>query len=195
MPSQIICSSGATKSKIQQLLALGWPPPPPHRIRSRSTCSGNHPWNYHHQHHPCSCCHPPILGGYLAKHWHNLRQRPSEVIDTLPHELFQKFIWYAKTNCQPEISDEADYIIGQFYINMRKELVHGPNSMPCTPRQLQTLFRMSIARARIEMAEEVTRKHAEDVLELVRFSQADILKKNVAKKSVALQVKTLQQFF
>jgi DNA helicase MCM8 len=104
----------------------------------------------------------------------HLRQRPGEVIDSLPHELFQKYIWYSKKNYHPEISEEAEEIIGQFYMDMRKMQV-GPDSLPCTARQLEALFRMSIARARIEMAEVVTAEHVNDVLALVRFSMSDVL--------------------
>lgn len=103
-----------------------------------------------------------------------LRLTANEQIDTLPHELMQKYIAYARKTVQPKLSAEAAVELKKFYLELRK-VQHGVESIPVTTRQLEALIRLTQARARTEMAAEATIQHAQDVISIIRLSMADVL--------------------
>ncbi|GAX76612.1 hypothetical protein CEUSTIGMA_g4058.t1 [Chlamydomonas eustigma] len=80
--------------------------------------------------------------------------------DPLPPQLLRKYIAYAKQYVHPRLSDEARQVIGSFYLHLRGQTVPG-SSTPVTARQLESMVRLSEARARLELREEVTREDAE----------------------------------
>jgi hypothetical protein len=70
---------------------------------------------------------------------------------------------YARRHCNPQLLPEAGVVLCEFYKELR--LKHGSDEgMPITTRQLESLLRLSEARAKIELAEFVTRDHALDVV-------------------------------
>lgn len=95
-------------------------------------------------------------------------------LETLPTEVMQKYIMYARKNCFPTISPEATEVLGAFYSEMRTTRP-GIDSVPVTTRQLEALLRMTQARARVELAEEATVAHAQDVLAILRYTMVDVL--------------------
>lgn len=103
-----------------------------------------------------------------------LRLTGNEHIDTLPHELMQKYISYARKTVQPRLSVEAAAELKRFYLELRK-VQHGIESIPVTTRQLEALIRLTQARARTELAAEATIQHAQDVISIIRLSMADVL--------------------
>ncbi|VEN36802.1 unnamed protein product, partial [Callosobruchus maculatus] len=96
-----------------------------------------------------------------------------ENIDHLPHTLFRKYIAYAQKYVKPYLSDEAKEIIKEFYLSLRKQFKTG-DCTPITTRQLNSLIRLTQARAKVELREEATRDDAKDVIELMRFSLVDV---------------------
>jgi len=91
----------------------------------------------------------------------------SEVIE--PH-LLKKFISYAKHMVFPKLSIEACEILKDFYIQLRENSTNNPNSLPVTSRQLDSLIRLSQARAKLELRSIVTRQDSIDVVKLVQES-------------------------
>lgn len=127
-----------------------------------------------------------------------LRLTSNEYIDTLPHELMQKYIAYARKTVQPELSTEAAAELKRFYLEIRK-VQHGNNTIRVTTtRQLEAMIRLTQARARTELAAEATLQHAEDVISIIRLTMTtlDDAKKatpvpttsTITKKSHATQV-------
>ncbi|EFJ39894.1 minichromosome maintenance protein 8 [Volvox carteri f. nagariensis] len=90
----------------------------------------------------------------------------------LPVPLLKKFVSYARTYCHPRLSEEAKQVIQTFYLQMRAQAAPGSKN-PVTARQLESLVRLSEARARAELREVVEKSDAEDVVELVREALYD----------------------
>ncbi|GIL88343.1 hypothetical protein Vretifemale_16309, partial [Volvox reticuliferus] len=90
----------------------------------------------------------------------------------LPVHLLKKYVSYARTYCHPRLSEEAKQVIQAFYLQMRSQVVPGSKSH-VTARQLESLVRLSEARARAELREVVEQSDAEDVVDLVREALYD----------------------
>ena len=52
-------------------------------------------------------------------------------------------------------------VLRDYYLQLRAQSAADPGSLPVTARQLESLVRLSEARARVELREEVTREDAE----------------------------------
>ncbi|XP_040285706.1 DNA helicase MCM8 [Bufo bufo] len=98
-----------------------------------------------------------------------LKVRPGEHIDAIPHQLLRKYIGYARQYVQPKLSLDAAQVLQSFYLELRKQN-QGIDSTPITTRQLESLIRLTEARARLELREEVTREDAEDVVQIMKYS-------------------------
>ena len=57
----------------------------------------------------------------------------------------------------------------KFYLELRKQR-QSQDSTPITTRQLESLIRLTEARARAELREEATEQDARDVIEIMKFS-------------------------
>lgn len=64
---------------------------------------------------------------------------------------------------------EAARVLQQFYLTLRDKY-RSAESAPVTTRQLESMVRLSEARARAELREEVTKTDAENVIELMQYS-------------------------
>jgi DNA helicase MCM8 len=92
--------------------------------------------------------------------------------DPIPAQLFRKYIGYSRKYVHPRLSEEAAGILQKFYLDLRQHR-HSSDSTPVTTRQLESLIRLTEARARLELREEATAKDARDVVELMKFSMYD----------------------
>jgi DNA replicative helicase MCM subunit Mcm2 (Cdc46/Mcm family) len=92
--------------------------------------------------------------------------------ELLPVSALRKYVAFARRHCNPQLLPEAGIVLCEFYKELR--LKHGSDEgMPITTRQLESLLRLSEARAKIELSDFVTRDHALDVVELMRDSLFD----------------------
>ncbi|XP_029772808.1 DNA helicase MCM8 isoform X2 [Suricata suricatta] len=98
-----------------------------------------------------------------------LKVVPGETIDLIPHQLLRKYIGYARQYVYPRLSAEAAQILQDFYLELRKQSQR-LNSSPITTRQLESLIRLTEARARLELREEATKEDAEDIVEVMKYS-------------------------
>ncbi|XP_062518421.1 DNA helicase MCM8-like [Corticium candelabrum] len=96
----------------------------------------------------------------------------SEFADLLPHCLFRKYVGYARRYVHPKLSPEAAGILQSFYLELRQRY-HSSDSTPITTRQLESLIRLTEARARIELREVATKEDAEDIVEIMKYSMID----------------------
>ncbi|KAL7383307.1 hypothetical protein ABVT39_008382 [Epinephelus coioides] len=95
-----------------------------------------------------------------------------ETVDPIPVSLLRKYISYARQYVHPSLSPEAAQTIQAFYLSLRSQ-AHSADSTPITTRQLESLIRLTEARARLELRETATKGDAEDVVEIMKHSLAD----------------------
>ncbi|KAI0567078.1 DNA replication licensing factor MCM8 [Gracilaria domingensis] len=104
------------------------------------------------------------------------RLRECKVDDPLPPSLFREYVRYARTHVHPELSEGAKRELQEFYLHLRKtSKEQAADTTPITTRQLESLVRLSEARARSEMRTVVTREHARDVIEIMQESMIETL--------------------
>ncbi|CAM9682553.1 unnamed protein product, partial [Choristocarpus tenellus] len=84
-------------------------------------------------------------------------------------QLLKKYIAYARAYCHPRLTASAAKVLQNLYLAMRSEARDG-RSMPITTRQLESLVRLSQARAKVDLREEVTARDAKDVVDMMTES-------------------------
>lgn len=86
--------------------------------------------------------------------------------------FLKKFIHYTKTSCHPVLNNQSSDFISQAWANLRsKEEESGRHRVvPITVRTLETMIRLSTAIAKAHLANEVSKKHCEEALKLMKFA-------------------------
>ncbi len=79
----------------------------------------------------------------------------------------RKYLIYAREHVHPTISSEARDELVHFYLELRRGSTCA-DSVPTTPRQLESLVRVAEARARAELREVVTQQDAIDAIDIMR---------------------------
>ncbi|XP_062422696.1 DNA helicase MCM8 [Pungitius pungitius] len=95
-----------------------------------------------------------------------------ESVDAIPVPLLRKYISYARQYVHPSLSPEAAKTLQTFYLSLRAQ-AHSADCTPITTRQLESLIRLTEARARLELRETATNSDAEDVVDIMKHSLAD----------------------
>lgn len=95
----------------------------------------------------------------------NIGDNDLEIIEP---ELLQKYIAYAKSEFKPVMSEDAHHEIVNFYVSTRQAAVGNEDSKPITPRDMKAIERLSIARAKVELREYVTREDAIEAINIFR---------------------------
>jgi len=108
----------------------------------------------------------------LAKHLVSMHfaSPPELTAAKIPLKQMREFIAYARQECQPKLSDEAADRLVNGYVDLRSQNSSSSfgkmKSVNATPRQLESLIRLSEALARMRLDEEV---RVEDVTEAMRL--------------------------
>ncbi|SDC98888.1 LAGLIDADG family homing endonuclease [Natrinema hispanicum] len=89
-------------------------------------------------------------------------------------ELLRKYIAYAKQNCHPRMTDEAQETIRDFYVDLRSKGTDEDAAVPVTARKLEALVRLAEASARVRLSDTVEQRDAEQSVEIVRSCLQDI---------------------
>ncbi|CAN0075799.1 unnamed protein product [Ascophyllum nodosum] len=89
--------------------------------------------------------------------------------DPIPSKLLKRYVAYARAYCHPTLTLKAARVLQKLYLTMRNEARDG-RSMPITMRQLESLVRLSQARAKVELREFVTEQDAKDVVDMMQES-------------------------
>ena len=93
-------------------------------------------------------------------------------------ETLSAYISYARENVQPVLSDAAARHLVESYVEMRK-LGQGSKTITATPRQLESLIRLSEALAKMKLSKTV---EIPDVDEAVRLKTKAKTKKRKRKR-------------
>ncbi|CAF0720701.1 unnamed protein product [Rotaria sordida] len=120
----------------------------------------------HRQQQPSSTLYEeiPLLG--------ELRLKLGESIEPVGPTLLQKYIAYARRYVKPRLTRQAIDILKKFYFELR--MAHQRNgTTPITLRQLESLMRLTEARAKLELREECTESDALDVVQIMEASMLD----------------------
>ncbi|CAF3364063.1 unnamed protein product [Rotaria sp. Silwood1] len=102
----------------------------------------------------------------------HLRLKLGESIEPVGPNLLQKYIAYARRYVKPRLTREAIDILKKFYFELR--IAHQRDgTTPITLRQLESLMRLTEARAKLELREECTKADALDVVQIMKASMID----------------------
>lgn len=87
----------------------------------------------------------------------------------LPIHILREYIDYARKSIHPRLTKGAAKILQKLYLTLRAKASIG-QSIPVTTRHLESLIRLSQARAKAELRDEVSDSDANDVVELLQES-------------------------
>jgi len=108
-----------------------------------------------------------------VKAQHILRLHTAGVTEKEPpisKEILKKYISYAKLNSTPRLSDEAAKRLEEFYLEMRKAGEASDSPIAITPRQLESLIRLTESHARMALRSEASIEDAEAAIRLLSVS-------------------------
>ena len=98
---------------------------------------------------------------------HILKIHKENTVDyEIEPELLRKYIAYARKNVNPQLTDEANEILREFYVNTRNSNPEEQGAVPITARQLEAIIRLSEASAKIKLKEFVEKEDAEKAVRL-----------------------------
>lgn len=110
---------------------------------------------------------PP--GASLAE---RLKNRSGELLEPVPHPILRKYIAYARKYVFPKLSEEACDVLQSFYLELRQRH-QTSDSTPITTRQLESMIRLTEAKAKLQLSELATEQDALDVVEIMKLSMVD----------------------
>jgi DNA helicase MCM8 len=87
--------------------------------------------------------------------------------EPLPPVLLRKYIAYARQYVHPRLDAKAAAVLKRFYLRLRAAAAADAGALPVTHRALESLVRLTEARARAELRERVTAEDAEDAVAVV----------------------------
>ena len=96
------------------------------------------------------------------------------VAPTIDPELLRKYIAYAKRHCFPTMTDDAQAVIRDFYVDLRARGTGEDAPVPVTARKLEALVRLAEASARVRLSDTVEVEDAERATQIARRTLEDI---------------------
>ena len=109
----------------------------------------------------------------LARHLVSLhfKEPPPRAKASLDASLLTEYISYARSTYFPILNNEAAEVLVEGYVDMRRVgSAGGRKTITATPRQLESLIRISESLARMRLSNEVEKKDAEEALRLMRVA-------------------------
>lgn len=101
------------------------------------------------------------------------RKGITPVESPIPPNLLRKYISYAK-NIKPRLTDMALQRLRDFYLEMRAASEGRDSPIAITARQLESLVRVSEARARVALRKEILAEDAEAAIAIMRKSLGEV---------------------
>lgn len=104
----------------------------------------------------------------LVRHILKLHENPEVQNPPINSHILRRYIAYAKTNCTPKLTQEAEDAISEFYVSLRNKYSGEERSaVPISPRQLEALIRMSEASAKIRLSPKIEKEDADRAIKLL----------------------------
>ena len=101
---------------------------------------------------------------------HILKIHKENTVDyEIEPELLRKYIAYARKNVNPHLTDEANEILREFYVNTRNSNPEEQGPVTITARQLEAIIRLAEASAKIKLKDKVEKEDAEKAVKLTMF--------------------------
>ncbi|MCL2358483.1 MAG: minichromosome maintenance protein MCM [Nitrososphaerota archaeon] len=112
--------------------------------------------------------------GKMSRHILEMHKRGLSPVEVqVDSELLRKYISYAK-GVKPELSEEALNRLSDFYLAMRSASESEGSPVAITARQLESLVRVSEARARVALRPTVTAEDAEAAIAIMKRSLEEV---------------------
>ena len=125
----------------------------------------------------------------LVKYVLKTHEALGRVSPEIPPDLLRKYIAYARKYVKPKLTPEAEHIIMEYYIELRKKSAENPEApLAITTRQLEALIRLAEAHARMSLKQTVD---AEDAAEAVRLMNTMLEKVGMDIETGALDIDTI----
>ncbi|CAE7282628.1 MCM4 [Symbiodinium sp. KB8] len=112
------------------------------------------------------------LANHIVSLYFDGDERSAVAAAPFSREQLTEYISYAKSQIQPELSDEAKELLVAGYTDMRRQgvLAGGRKVITATPRQLESLIRLAEAHARLFLRTEVVAEDVEEAIRLVNVA-------------------------
>lgn len=106
----------------------------------------------------------------LARHLVAMYGKDYEFVEQkmIPLETVTRFVSFARRTVHPEITDQSGKLLVDAYVEMRK--VGGSKVITATPRQLESLIRLSEALARMRLSALVEQEDVKEACRLMRVA-------------------------
>ncbi|MDO5860818.1 minichromosome maintenance protein MCM [Methanobrevibacter sp.] len=98
------------------------------------------------------------------------RKTRENKLERLSDECFKKYITYMKANCFPTLTAEVIDLLSEFYVDVRQQATQSHDGKAITARDLKSLERLTIARAKCEGRTLTTINDAEDAIRIYKES-------------------------
>jgi replicative DNA helicase Mcm len=110
----------------------------------------------------------------MSQHILEIHRRGASPVEAqVDAELLRKYVSFAK-GIKPVLSNDALKRLGDFYLAMRSASETEGSPVAITARQLESLVRISEARARVALRKEVTAEDAEAAIAIMKRSLEEV---------------------
>lgn len=92
--------------------------------------------------------------------------------DIISADMLQKYIAYARKNCQPIVTNEVKKELEDFYVELRNK--HDSDAVPITARALEALIRITEASAKVQLRDEATAEDAQRAIGIMKTSLEEV---------------------
>jgi replicative DNA helicase Mcm len=122
----------------------------------------------------------------IAQHILNYRSMSDDALkQEIDSELLRKYVSYARKSVDPTITEEAAKRMEDFYAAMRMQAgTSEGNPIPITPRQLESIVRLSEAGARMRMKSEVSIDDVERAISLMEYCLKEMVDPETGKLDI-----------
>ncbi len=125
----------------------------------------------------------------LVRYVLRTHEKRGEISPEIPPDLLRKYVAYARKNIRPSLTQEAEDIIREYYIELRKKSAEREDApLAITTRQLEALIRLAEAHARMALKEKV---EADDAAEAVRLMNTVLEKVGMDVEAGVLDIDTI----
>lgn len=101
-----------------------------------------------------------------------LKLRKNKIKRKIDAQFFKKYIVYSKFNFNPELTEEAEREIRDYYVKMRgasKQISDKKSIVPITPRQGETMIKLTEASAKLRLSKEATITDVENAKKIMTY--------------------------